>query len=61
MVRQTGNIEADYLNGEIVLLGVLHDVPTPVNALLQRLSNQLAATRTPPGSMTEADILALLP
>lgn len=61
MVRQTGNIEADYLNGEIVLLGALHDVPTPVNALLQRLANQLAATRTPPGSMSEADILALLP
>ena len=26
------SIEADYLNGEIVLLGRLHGVPTPVNA-----------------------------
>ncbi len=34
LVRQTGAIETDYLNGEIVLLGRLHDVPTPVNAAL---------------------------
>ena len=61
MVRRTGNVEVDYLNGEIVLLGALHDVPTPVNAVLQRLANQLAAARTPPGSMTEADILGLVP
>jgi 2-dehydropantoate 2-reductase len=60
MTRQTGNIEADYLNGEIVLLGRLHGVPTPVNAVLQRLANQLASARTAPGSMTEDDILALM-
>ena len=30
--RGDGSIEADYLNGEIVLLGRLHGVPTPVNA-----------------------------
>jgi len=59
MLRQTGNIEADYLNGEIVLLGRQHGVPTPVNAVLQRLANQLASTRTAPGSMTADDILAL--
>ena len=59
MLRQTGNVETDYLNGEIVLLGRRHDVPTPVNAVLQRLANQLASTRTPPGSMTADDILAL--
>jgi 2-dehydropantoate 2-reductase len=59
MRRQTGNVEVDYLNGEIVLLGQQHGVPTPVNAVLQRLANQLASTRTPPGSMTADDILAL--
>ncbi|MFI5040831.1 MAG: ketopantoate reductase C-terminal domain-containing protein, partial [Acidimicrobiales bacterium] len=40
--RATGTIEADWLNGEIVLLGRLHGVPTPVNALLQRTANRLA-------------------
>ncbi|MDA1001797.1 MAG: NAD(P)-binding domain-containing protein, partial [Chloroflexi bacterium] len=36
LARGTGNIEADYLNGEISLLGRLHGVPTPVNAAVQR-------------------------
>jgi len=49
--RQTGNIESDYLNGEIVLLGRLHGVPTPVNRLLQRLANEYARNRLPPGSL----------
>ncbi len=56
LARATGSIESDYLNGEIVLLGRLHGVPTPVNAALQRLANQHAARRLPPGSL---DIAAL--
>jgi 2-dehydropantoate 2-reductase len=58
--RGTGSIETDFLNGEIVLLGRLHDVPTPANALVQRLANAAAAERRPPGSMTAAEVLALL-
>ena len=33
--RRGSPVEVDYLNGEIVLLGRLHGVPTPVNELLQ--------------------------
>ena len=58
--RGTGSIETDHLNGEIVLLGRLHGVPTPVNALVQRLANDAARRRTPPGSMKADDVLALL-
>jgi 2-dehydropantoate 2-reductase len=58
--RATGNIETDYLTGEIVLRGRLHGVATPANALLQRLANQLARERRPPGAWPEADVLALL-
>lgn len=36
MARGQGTVETDYLNGEIVLLGRLHGVATPCNALLQR-------------------------
>ena len=43
--RGTGTIEADYLNGEIALLGRLHGVPTPLNDLLQRLANGFARER----------------
>ena len=60
LARQAGAIEADYLNGEIVLLGRLHGVPTPVNELLRRLANQCARERRPPASLSPDDVLALL-
>ena len=60
LARGTGNVEADHLNGEIVLLGRLHGVPTPANALVQRLANTVAAMGVEPASMDEADVLALL-
>jgi 2-dehydropantoate 2-reductase len=56
--RRTGTIEADFLNGEIALLGRIHGVPTPVNETLQRLANQAAQAHEPPGSTEPADILS---
>jgi 2-dehydropantoate 2-reductase len=50
LARGAGSIEAEYLNGEIVLLGGLYGVPTPVNALLQRMALLAAAEGTPPGT-----------
>lgn len=61
LARQTGTIEADYLNGEIVLLGRRHGVATPVNETLQRVAGEMARTGAPAGARTEAEILALLP
>ena len=49
LARGAGSIEAEFLNGEIVLLGGLHGVPTPVNALLQRLAVRAAAEGAAPG------------
>ncbi|MFD7794629.1 ketopantoate reductase family protein [Streptomyces sp. NPDC059759] len=57
--RGTGTIEADYLNGEIALLGRLHGVPTPLNDLLQRLANTLARERRPAGSMPVTELVRL--
>lgn len=57
--RGTGNVEADYLNGEIALLGRLHGVPTPINALLQREVNALAARGGHPGDVTPSQLTAL--
>ncbi len=59
LARWAGSIEAEYLNGEIVLLGGLHGVPTPVNALLQRLALQAASEGTPPGSWQIEQLSAL--
>ena len=60
LARGVGSIESDYLNGEIVLLGRLHDVPTPANELMQRLARRLAAEGRPPGSLTTDEVLAQL-
>jgi len=60
MQRGTGDIETDYLNGEIVLLGRIHGVPTPANDLLQHLARELAANRHDLGAISAAKILEQL-
>ncbi|MET8950275.1 ketopantoate reductase family protein [Streptomyces sp. NPDC004129] len=57
LTRGTGTIEADYLNGEIVLLGRLHGVPTPLNELLQQLATTFARERRPAGSLPVAELV----
>ncbi len=52
LARGSGAVEVDFLNGEIVLLGRLHGVPTPVNELLQRVAWRLARSGAEPGSLT---------
>ena len=59
LTRGTGSIEADYLNGEIVLMARERGMPVPVNEVLQRLANQAARDRRPPGSATPDEVLAL--
>jgi 2-dehydropantoate 2-reductase len=58
--RGTGTIEADWLNGEICLLGRLHGVPTPVNRLLQLTANRAARERLIPGTITAEDLRRVL-
>ena len=60
LARRARAIETDYLNGEIVLLGRLHGVPTPVNDALQRLANDMAARGDEPGAVPAEDLLARL-
>jgi 2-dehydropantoate 2-reductase len=59
LIRGTGTIETDYLNGEIVLLGRQHGVPTPVNEALQRAAAASAREGRAPGSLTVAELTAL--
>jgi 2-dehydropantoate 2-reductase len=54
--RGTGTVEADWLNGEICLLGRLHHVPTPVNRLLQLTANRAARERLTPGTISAEDL-----
>lgn len=58
LVRGTGSLETDYLNGEIVLLGRLHGVPTPANAACQALIREMLRGRLPAGTFDGAQVLA---
>ncbi|SED56378.1 ketopantoate reductase family protein [Ruania alba] len=54
--RGTGSIEADYLNGEIAMLGRRHGVPTPLNDTLTRWARRAARTGQEPGSCTVEEV-----
>jgi 2-dehydropantoate 2-reductase len=57
LARGLGSIEADYLNGEIALLGRQYGVPTPLNVTAQLLANQAARTGAAPGGLRPRDIV----
>jgi len=52
LARGTGSIEAEFLNGEIAMLGRIHGVATPVNAVLERLALRAALAGDAPGRWT---------
>ncbi len=56
VLRGTGDIETDYLNGEIVLLGRLHGVPTPANEVVQQVGNALVREHLEVGSMSVEEL-----
>jgi 2-dehydropantoate 2-reductase len=60
VARGTGDVETDYLTGEVVLLGRLNGVPTPANAAVQQATRRLVAARGPVGSLDAAEVLATL-
>jgi 2-dehydropantoate 2-reductase len=59
LARGTGSIEADYLNGEVVLLGRQFGVPTPVNEALRHAANRAAREHRAPGQLTAEERTAL--
>lgn len=56
LARATGSIETDYLNGEIVLLGRLHGVPTPANTWFLNLAARMVRETIAPGSIPRAEV-----
>ncbi|MGE0624058.1 MAG: ketopantoate reductase family protein [Pseudomonadales bacterium] len=58
--RGTGNVETDYLNGEISLLGSLHGVPTPANRACQAIATRMVRERLPVGSFRPAELLEMM-
>ncbi|MFH8293721.1 ketopantoate reductase family protein [Streptomyces sp. NPDC018059] len=57
LARGAGSIETDYLNGELVLLGREHGVPTPVNAALQAAARESVRQAQEPGGLTAEELI----
>ncbi len=60
LVRGTGNVETDFLNGEIVAIAHRIGLEAPVNALLARLGREAALTGRQPGELSAGDLAAWL-
>ncbi|MCY3857352.1 MAG: NAD(P)-binding domain-containing protein [Gammaproteobacteria bacterium] len=60
LMRETGDIEADYLNGEIVQLGRLHGIPTPTNAAVQQIGISLICGEIKPRSLSADTVRELV-
>jgi 2-dehydropantoate 2-reductase len=58
IARGAGNSEVDYINGEVVMLGRRHGVPTPANEVVQLYADRLARTRAAPGSVDIEELRA---
>ena len=60
LARGNATTEADYLNGEIAMLGRQSGVPTPANSTLQALMRVMATNRIAPQSIPADDIRSLI-
>ena len=58
--RGTGNIETDYLNGEIVMIAHRLGIDAPINEHLATQARRAAATGAKPGDMSAEQLADLL-
>jgi 2-dehydropantoate 2-reductase len=58
--RQTGNVETDFLNGEIVRLAHRHGITSPVNAALASAARAVVRDGLGPGRYSAAELAELL-
>ena len=56
IMRGSGSTETDYLNGEVVLLGRLHGVPTPANQVMALYVDRMARRKQAPGSISADEL-----
>jgi 2-dehydropantoate 2-reductase len=57
--RGLPTVETDFLNGEVVRLGRVFGVPTPVNGAVQARMREITLRSRAPGSLDAADLLAV--
>ena len=61
LARGAGSIETDYLNGEIILLGRKHGVPTPINTYFADVTQSMVAHGQAAGTLTLETLRSAMP
>ncbi|WGW12583.1 2-dehydropantoate 2-reductase N-terminal domain-containing protein [Saxibacter everestensis] len=56
LARNTGSVETDFLNGEIVYLARLYGVPAPMNEVVQGMTRRAAAAGSTPGDINVSEV-----
>jgi 2-dehydropantoate 2-reductase len=56
LARGTGNVESDYLNGEIVQIAHRNDFNAPINTLVASLARRAAVRGQKPGSVSATEL-----
>jgi len=60
LMRGTGNIESEQLNGDVVRLGRLLGIETPCNNVLWRVADEMAKNKERPGKYSVEELLAMI-
>ena len=60
LYQQRGETEAGFFNGEIILLGEKHAIPTPLNSTLLNVVENMAVEQAPPGRYTLDELMDLV-
>jgi len=60
LARKHGSVETEFLNGEIIRLAGKSGRRAPLNEALLRISEEMAASREPPGKYPPSQLSALL-
>jgi 2-dehydropantoate 2-reductase len=58
--RNTGNVETDYFNGEIVRIAHQHGISAPLNAALARASREAVRNEIGPGRFSAVQLTEML-
>ncbi|UMB69420.1 ketopantoate reductase family protein [Mycobacterium paraterrae] len=58
--RNTGDVETDYFNGEIVRIAHQHGIAAPLNSTVARLARETVRTHAGPGQYSAAQLADLL-
>jgi 2-dehydropantoate 2-reductase len=59
LIRATGNIEAEQLNGDAVKLGRLLGIPTPYNEVLWKVAEEMAEKKEKPGKYSAEELMEM--